>query len=568
MKRFRRLMLIEMTLVISLMIVPSNSKTFGADPSTIRVPTDFLTIQAAINAAQPGDTVFVLNGTYVENVIVNKTVSLVGENKSGTIIDGGGNGHIVNVTASNVVISGFTLRNSGEFSGGVYLDASRNTTVSGNILRNSYFGVWFDKSTGNSVVSNTLFNNTDAIYMTFSTGNFVEGNFLSNNTEGIRLEWFSNLNVFRRNFIINNADGVFIGKSVNNILVSNYISNNIDGLFLSNAGFCTVNENVFANNTYGVSSFISNSSVFYRNNFLNNTSQVFSFNSTDNVWDNGAEGNYWSDNVGQDLNGDGVSDVPYNVATNNVDRYPLMEPWSRLRVFDVVWRGTIYKVTVWSNTTVASERSFGFHFLPYSREIHFNVTGPSGVIGFFNVTVPVQLLLGSSWRWEVFLSGVNMTGSAVSFVNATHVSLFLSFGLSTRNVVIVNEPSTDIFVPFADAGGNQTVRVGDLVTFNASGSFDNVGIVSFEWDFGDGNVTVVSSTVVTHVFAVVGSYDVRLVVRDAVGNSASDRVTVTVLGREEGGFPWWVWVVLVVVLVGGVALLVWFLIRRARVKKR
>jgi len=139
--------------------------------------------------------------------------------------------------------------------------------------------------------------------------------------------------------------------------------------------------------------------------------------------------------------------------------------------------------------------------------------------------------------------------------------------LSTWNVVIVNEPSTDIFVPFADAGGNQTVRVGDLVTFDAGGSFDNVGIVSFEWDFGDGNVTVVSFPVVTHVFAVVGSYDVKLVVRDAVGNSAIDRVTVTVLGREEG-FPWWVWLVLVVVLVGGAVLLVWFLIRRVRVRKR
>jgi pectin methylesterase-like acyl-CoA thioesterase len=51
----------------------------------------FTSIQDAINASSDGDTVFVYNGTFYENVVVNRTISLVGEGKNHTIIDGGGN---------------------------------------------------------------------------------------------------------------------------------------------------------------------------------------------------------------------------------------------------------------------------------------------------------------------------------------------------------------------------------------------------------------------------------------------------------------------------------------------
>ncbi|HYB68396.1 MAG TPA: hypothetical protein VEC97_02520, partial [Candidatus Acidoferrales bacterium] len=92
-----------------------------ASPSVITVPTDYPTIQQAINAANPGDTVFVENGTYPGNVVVNKTVNLIGENNQSTIIDGGGVGTVLTVSASglptgsadNVTIANFTLANSG-----------------------------------------------------------------------------------------------------------------------------------------------------------------------------------------------------------------------------------------------------------------------------------------------------------------------------------------------------------------------------------------------------------------------------------------------------------------------
>lgn len=61
----------------------------SADPTTIRVPDDYPTIQEAINAASPGDTIQVAAGTYYERVTVNKTVTLIGEDPLTTIIDDG-----------------------------------------------------------------------------------------------------------------------------------------------------------------------------------------------------------------------------------------------------------------------------------------------------------------------------------------------------------------------------------------------------------------------------------------------------------------------------------------------
>jgi len=68
----------------------------------------------------------------------------------------------------------------------------------------------------------------------------------------------------------------------------------------------------------------SNSSTIYHNNFINNTEQALTMNSQD-AWDNGIEGNYWSDYKGQDVDGDAIGDAPYVIDENNRDNYPLVK---------------------------------------------------------------------------------------------------------------------------------------------------------------------------------------------------------------------------------------------------
>ena len=54
-----------------------------------------------------------------------------------------------------------------------------------------------------------------------------------------------------------------------------------------------------------------------------------------NVWDNGSNGNYWSDYTGDDAGGDGIGDTPYVIDENNQDRYPLMKPWTNIAILDI-----------------------------------------------------------------------------------------------------------------------------------------------------------------------------------------------------------------------------------------
>ena len=94
-------------------LVSLSGLNIDVSASTITVPDDYPTIQEAINNAADGDTVFVKTGTYYEHVVVNKTVSLVGENSDMTIIDGNGTGHVVNITRDNVNVTNFTVRKGG-----------------------------------------------------------------------------------------------------------------------------------------------------------------------------------------------------------------------------------------------------------------------------------------------------------------------------------------------------------------------------------------------------------------------------------------------------------------------
>jgi len=133
------------------------------------------------------------------------------------------------------------------------------------------------------------------------------------------------------------------------------------------------------------------------------------------------------------------------------------------------------------------------------------------------------------------LTGINPT---YNFTNPSVYVVVLNVTDAAGNYATDNVTITvlDVTKPVADAGGDQTVDVNTEVSLDAGGSSDNVGITSYEWDFGDGARGTGKTT--KHAYATPGVYTVTLNVTDAAGNSATDTATITVRAAPVL-FPWW-----------------------------
>jgi len=118
-------------------------------------PNNYTAIQAAVNDASNGDTVFVYDDSspYYEKVVVNKTIDLIGENRDTTIIDGIGYEDVVYVSSDWVTISGFTIRNGGHE--GVVIVSNYNT-FTGNTISNNNYGIVFVGSSNITISGNII----------------------------------------------------------------------------------------------------------------------------------------------------------------------------------------------------------------------------------------------------------------------------------------------------------------------------------------------------------------------------------------------------------------------------
>ena len=304
----------------------------------IVVPDNFPTIQAAVDAAQSGDTILVKEGTYYEHVAINKSVTLIGDDRERTIIDGSSDGTVMNITASHVNVTGFTIQKGGYWPGcGIHVSSSFNN-ISNNIIREcDYFYALELVNSSNTIISrNFITANVDAAVELFnSSNNVLSKNRITDNGDGIDLsgndEYSSSNNIIFGNNITNNSVmDISLYRSPGNIISQNNIANSPIGIHIIDdpSSNITILENNITNNTIGIL-FSSNSrnNTIYHNNFVNNTQQVNTPYSA-SVWDDGypSGGNYWSDYNGTDANHDGIGDTPYQIDSfyNNADNYPLM----------------------------------------------------------------------------------------------------------------------------------------------------------------------------------------------------------------------------------------------------
>jgi parallel beta-helix repeat protein len=231
---------------------------------------NYSTIQAAVDDASPGDTVYVYSGAYYENVIVNKTINLTGEDRDTTIIDGDGQSDGVFVNNVNYFnMSGFGVRNGtgGLQKSGIYLDSSSNISIYNNKIHDNEYGIFLYLSSFINIQGNEIYNNLEGVWTTFSSNNSyinnivhdhkikvdnfgmgffftgapysnnkIEGNLVYNNdADGIHLEdltgpdsiEFWNNTIFNNTVYNNSMHGIFIGSDGrNNFIINNTVHHN------------------------------------------------------------------------------------------------------------------------------------------------------------------------------------------------------------------------------------------------------------------------------------------------------------------------------------------------------
>lgn len=238
-------------------------------PETLNVPEDYPTIQTAINAAYDGDAILVSPRVYYEHVVVNKTVSLIGENRETTIIDGIGSGSIVSVRDDNVVIA--------------------NLTISGER--------WFLNGTpGNIGIDLVRVNNC-----------IIKNNRITNNYQGIRV--YQGIHLLRR------IKSIKVYMSSNNSISANNITNNEYAIALHESSNNIIYHNNFLDNTEQVYSY--------------NSTNVWDdgYPSGGNYWSDYAGVDLHSGPFQNGTGCDGVGDTSYVIDENNQDNYPLMKPY-------------------------------------------------------------------------------------------------------------------------------------------------------------------------------------------------------------------------------------------------
>ena len=127
------------------------------DSDIIRVPDDYSTIQAAVDDASSGCTIQVSSGTYMENIVIGKDdITLIGESKNITIIDGGGSGKCIHITANNIDISRFMIQNGVD---GVYIESSTGCVIDNNRISDHCDGIYLSDSNNNTITHNIITNN-------------------------------------------------------------------------------------------------------------------------------------------------------------------------------------------------------------------------------------------------------------------------------------------------------------------------------------------------------------------------------------------------------------------------
>ncbi len=316
----------------------------GQASKTLVVPQDYSTIGEAVNHALDGDTIQVKGGIYNENIVIDKSLTILGQN-SPVIVGKGGPTPSATLTldADNIVVSDLVIEstknpNTTRYSYGIWVQGD-GCTIIGNTIQNTYLGIFCSTQSHTTITQNTITRSIkDGIrFCSGSYTNISYNNIISNAVSAIALGGY--LNTVEGNALEKNTRGLGIGASNSVVFNNTLVSNTESGIFLSGSKNVIV-ANEIATNKYGIYITTQGASPsenqIYHNNFDNIVYNAFG-NSSYLVesWDNGvlSGGNYWSDYQEKypsavEIDNSGIKNTAYTINTNNLDMYPLVTPFN------------------------------------------------------------------------------------------------------------------------------------------------------------------------------------------------------------------------------------------------
>lgn len=361
--------------------------------------------------------------------------------------------------STGCIISENEINNNGD---GIDVDSSFNCTIRENSLNDGSKSISIQSSVNCAVMENTISAYTwGGIWVSYSNNTILMKNVIENGTLGISLTNSWN-NAIVQNRLRNNQLGGIEAMDIHDSQVSgNIVAGYSDrGIWLFASDHCEISHNSLENSNRGLElQSLNHSLVFY--NMVNNSGAIFSgatgtFENTvfhncfinasffavtetvRNSWDDGFEGNYWSNYTGQDIycgpyrnesGSDGIGDTQYIIDSNNTDNYPLMGIPSDFSATSE------HHVQAVCNSTISGFQING-------TAISFYVAGENGTTGFCRICIPTSLMNDT---FEVFIDGTKVDSNILQCSNANNTYLYFNYTHSTKEVIIIPEfPSLPI----------------------------------------------------------------------------------------------------------------------------
>ena len=454
-------------------------------------PADFNSIQSAINAANDTNTIYVYNGTYYENIKINKTISIVGENAEATIIDGRKLDIVVNITKSNAKVFDMKIINSGATppydtgigifsysckvvgcivtnnSIGIKVQNTESAYISQNTINTNNYGIMIIDSNNSDITENSILNNSYGIFLsgTTSVNTEIENGIIISNNFGIYL-LNSSYATITGSLITNNTYGLTLtGISCNYNEISNsHVSLNTVGITLNSSRYNKIdNSNISCNLNYGIWINGSDNNQIYSNNFINNTNHVYALASA-NQWNSSYPqgGNYWDNYNGIDekygpnqdqLGSDGIGDTPHQVSgLENVDYYPLMKP---------PFIQDIGITNIFLSKTLVAK---GYPMRIYVRIVNYGSKQQN-----FNLTVYLngtclnsQVITISGRNFTVVTFWWNTTGATIGNYTTSAYASTLEYEADLTNNNLIGSEMIKVWPLAADFNADGRVNAGDF----------------------------------------------------------------------------------------------------------